>query len=215
MQTTGRSPRIASPAAKVTACCSAMPTSKKRSGKRCENSSSPVDDAIAAVIATMRSSASAASQSASPKTSVQSSALLGRSAAVRIERRDPMELVNLVSNCGAVALALVGDHVHHHRAADAGGVAQRLLDRLEVVSVDRPAVLEPERLEDRDRRDQLLERVLHAPGGLVRGVPDRRQRAQRGPGRILGRLVPRRQAEMAEVLGDPADRRARSCGRCR
>ena len=102
-----------------------------------------------------------------------------------------MELVNLVRNCGTVALTLVGHHVHDHRPADARGIAQCLLDGLEVVPVDRPTVLEAERLEERDRRDQLLERVLHAPRGLVRGVPDRRERAQRGPRRILGRLVAR------------------------
>ena len=115
--------------------------------------------------------------------------LLERRAAVRIERRNPMEFVNFVSNCGAVSLALVGDDVNDHRPADAGGIAQRLLDGLEIVPVDWTTVLEPERLEDRDRRDELLERVLHAPRGLVRGVPDRGKRAQRGAGRILGRLV--------------------------
>ena len=40
------------PAAPVTACCSAMPTSKKRSGKRSWNGMSPVGPGIAAVIAT-------------------------------------------------------------------------------------------------------------------------------------------------------------------
>ena len=50
---------MAMPAAPVTACCSAMPTSKKRSGKRAWNGSSPVGPAIAAVIATTRESASA------------------------------------------------------------------------------------------------------------------------------------------------------------
>src|SRR4029077_20421601 len=48
--------------------------------------------------------------------------------------------------------------------------------------------------------------VLHAPGGLVRRVANRRKRAQRGPGRILGRLVSWREAEVTEVLRDPADR---------
>ena len=44
------------PAAPVTACCSAMPTSKKRSGKRVWNGISPVGPGIAAVIATTRES---------------------------------------------------------------------------------------------------------------------------------------------------------------
>ena len=48
--------RSARPAAKVTACCSAMPTSKVRSGNSLPNRSSPVPDGIAAVMATILSS---------------------------------------------------------------------------------------------------------------------------------------------------------------
>src|SRR5215469_5520745 len=59
MQANGRMPSAASPAAKVTACCSAMPTSKQRFGNFSPKRFSPVPDGIAAVIATMRSSASA------------------------------------------------------------------------------------------------------------------------------------------------------------
>ena len=70
MATIGRRPPIAMPAAAVTACCSAMPTSKKRSGKRSWNGSRPVGPAIAAVIATMRSSASASLMIASAKACV-------------------------------------------------------------------------------------------------------------------------------------------------
>jgi len=58
--TTGRSPPMAIPAAAVTACCSAMPTSTNRSGKRSWNARSPVGPGIAAVMATIRGSASAA-----------------------------------------------------------------------------------------------------------------------------------------------------------
>ena len=51
---------MAMPAAEVTACCSAMPTSRHRSGKRSAKGSSPVESGMAAVIATTsgRSSAS-------------------------------------------------------------------------------------------------------------------------------------------------------------
>src|SRR3954463_1955731 len=52
-------PSDAIPAAKVTACCSAIPTSKQRFGNFSPNKLRPVPDGIAAVIATMRSSASA------------------------------------------------------------------------------------------------------------------------------------------------------------
>ena len=52
------------PAAKVTACCSAMPTSNMRSGNFSATLSRPVPDGIAAVIATTFSSRSISSVSA-------------------------------------------------------------------------------------------------------------------------------------------------------
>ena len=52
MAITGCIPAYASPAALVTACCSAMPTSIVLSGKFCANLSKPVGPSIAAVIAT-------------------------------------------------------------------------------------------------------------------------------------------------------------------
>ena len=53
MVTKGFIPSVAKPAAKVTACCSAIPTSKNRSGNFSENKSSPVPEGIAAVMATI------------------------------------------------------------------------------------------------------------------------------------------------------------------
>ena len=68
--TTGRSPAMAMPAAAVTACCSAIPTSVKRSGKRASNGSRPVGPGMAAVMATIRGSASARRSSERVKASV-------------------------------------------------------------------------------------------------------------------------------------------------
>ena len=53
MATIGIIPCVARPAAIVTACCSAIPTSKNLLGNKCLNSKRPVPDAIAAVIATI------------------------------------------------------------------------------------------------------------------------------------------------------------------
>ena len=58
---------MAMPAAAVTACCSAMPTSKQRSGKWAWNGSRPVGPGIAAVMATRRGSCSASLMTASAK----------------------------------------------------------------------------------------------------------------------------------------------------
>jgi hypothetical protein len=63
-------PAIAMPAAAVTSCCSAIPTSKKRVGKRAWKGSSPVGPGIAAVRATTRGLSSAACNRARVKASV-------------------------------------------------------------------------------------------------------------------------------------------------
>ena len=59
MAQNGFSPLAAIPAAKVTPCCSAMPTSKTRVGKTLAIVLTPVPDGIAAVTATTLGSASA------------------------------------------------------------------------------------------------------------------------------------------------------------
>ena len=63
-------PSAAIPAAKVTACCSAIPTSKTCSGNEFAILSSPVPEGIAAVIATILLSFAARSVSESAKTEV-------------------------------------------------------------------------------------------------------------------------------------------------
>ena len=56
---------MAIPAADVTACCSAMPTSIIRSGKRSSKGSRPVEPGMAAVMATTSGRTSASLMSAS------------------------------------------------------------------------------------------------------------------------------------------------------
>ena len=58
-----------------------------------------------------------------------------------------VQLVGLVALGRRVAEALAGDDVHDHRAAEAAGLAQRLLDGAAVVAVDRADVLQAEVLE--------------------------------------------------------------------
>ena len=70
MATTGRRPPIASPVANVIACCSAMPTSKKRSGNSAWNFDSPVPVGMPAVMPTIRRSALASSMSSAANTAV-------------------------------------------------------------------------------------------------------------------------------------------------
>ena len=69
-QALGFIPPAASPQAKVTACSSAIPTSKNRSGNIRRNRDSPVPSAIAAVMAAIFGSLLASSHRTLPNTSV-------------------------------------------------------------------------------------------------------------------------------------------------
>ncbi len=70
MATTGRMPCVASPAAKVVACPSAMPTSKNRSGHFFWKVPVPVPEGMAAVMATSSGCSPASCVSASPNSLV-------------------------------------------------------------------------------------------------------------------------------------------------
>ena len=61
---------MAMPAAALTACCSAIPTSKKRSGYRSRNGMSPVGPGMAAVMATISGRVAASRTRAEPNASV-------------------------------------------------------------------------------------------------------------------------------------------------
>jgi hypothetical protein len=69
MAHTGRMPLVASPAAKRTACSSAMPTSKNWRGTSAASFERPVPLGIAAVMPTTRGSSLANRTMALPKTS--------------------------------------------------------------------------------------------------------------------------------------------------
>ena len=71
MHTTGTSPVAASPAATAIMFCSAMPTSKKRSGKARWKAPILVELPRSAVTATMRGSRRPISTSTSPQTSLR------------------------------------------------------------------------------------------------------------------------------------------------
>src|SRR6266567_771921 len=127
-------PSEARPAAKVTACCSAMPTSKERLGNGSPNRLSPVPDGIAAVIATMRSSFSASLISDLAKTLVYEGAF---------ELGDAVPFV--VGLLGReVPVALLGHDMDEDRPGF-GAVADVLQDRqqmIDIVPVDRADIVE-------------------------------------------------------------------------
>jgi hypothetical protein len=69
--TTGCNPPMASPAAEVTACCSAIPTSNTRSGNRAANLARPVGCSMAAVTQTTSARSAPIAVISSANTEVQ------------------------------------------------------------------------------------------------------------------------------------------------
>ena len=150
------------PAAAVTACCSAMPTSKKRSGKCCWNGIKPGraghrggdrDDA--------RVELGGLDHGLGERLGVAGGHGLGRSV-LGVEHRRVVEVLLVVVLGGRVAASLLGEHVDDDRALGRQllGVAQRLLELGDVVAVDRARVAHAERLEERRRLEELADAGL-------------------------------------------------------
>ena len=198
---------MARPAAEVAACCSAMPTSKVRSGKRCWNSRSPTGCSIAAVIATTSPRSAPRATISSEKKSVQIRPFGTLSAGLGVERADLVELVLLVLLGRVEAEALARDHVHDHRPAEPLGLGERLLERRAVVAVDGADVLEAEVLEEPLRRDRVLDALLHGVQGVVGRRADALHRGEPLLDRVEHLLVARVGAQRGQGGGQAADRR--------
>ena len=148
-----------------------MPTSKKRSGKCCWNGIRPVgpghrrgdgDDA--------RVELGLLDDRLGERLGVAGGHGLGRPV-LGVEHRRVVEVLLVVVLGRRVAAALLGEDVDDDRALgrELVGVAERLLELVDVVAVDRADVAHAERLEERRRLEELahagLER-LHRPLGL-------------------------------------------------
>ena len=198
---------MARPAAEVAACCSAMPTSKVRSGNRAWNWCSPTGCIIAAVIATTSWRRWPIRDDLVGERVGPDAALGVLLARVGVERPDLVELVGLVPLRGVVAEPLAGDRVHDHRAVELLGLGQRLLHRRPVVAVDRADVLQPEVLEEPLRRDGVLDALLHRVQGVVRRRADARHGVEPPLDHVEHLLVARAGAQRGERGGEPADGR--------
>ena len=128
-------------------------------------------------------------------------------AGLDVEGADLVELVGLVALGGVVAEPLVGHHMDDHRAAEALGLRERLLDRLAVVAVDRADVLQAEVLEHPLRRQGVLHALLHRVEGVVDGRPDTRHLVEAALHGIEHLLVARVRAQRGEVGREPPDGR--------
>src|SRR5207244_13639282 len=106
----------------------------------------------------------------------------------RVEGADAVQVLDLVLFRRAIAASLRRDDVHHRRTLEAADLAERPLDGLNVMAVDWTGVFDAEILEERARRDQLFEALLHAPARFDRLVPGRKG-PQHAVDAVLGRVI--------------------------
>jgi hypothetical protein len=113
-----------------------------------------------------------------------------------------VEVLLVVVLRGRVAAALLGEHVHHDGAfgRQLDGVAQRVLECLDVVAVDRADVAHAERLEERRRLQELAHRSLERLDALLRLRADVRQIAQELFELALAAHVHRVEADVGEAV---------------
>ncbi len=125
-----------------------------------------------------------------------------------VEAARLVHLVGLVVLGRCVAEALARDAVDDDRATETASQRERVLERFDVVPVDRPEVLQPEILEQSLRRNEILDAALHP----VQRVVDRRAHDRGTSERVLDPaehlLVPRTKPKSREPLGETTD------GRC-
>ena len=93
----------------------------------------------------------------------------------------------------------------HRGDLDPPGAPEQVFDRLQVVAVTGPRVLEAEAVEDRVGLHQLLHRLLEAPGRLVRLPAESRELLQSVRDLLLQPLVPGVDLELGQVPREPAD----------
>ncbi len=118
-----------------------------------------------------------------------------------------METVGVILLGGRIAEALAGHTVDDDGPAEVTGAPQRRLDRVDVVPVHRPHVLQAEVLEHPLRLDDVLDALLDPVQGIVERRTDQRGTAQHLLDDVEDLLVLGCQAQRGQMVGQPTDRR--------
>ena len=118
-----------------------------------------------------------------------------------------VHLVGFVVLGRRIPHALAGDDVHDHGCVEAPRVAQRGLDCVLVVAVDRADVLQAEVGEHHLRRERVLDAGLDAVHALVADLADDRHLLDGLAALLEHPLVAGLQTKPRHVLGEAADRR--------
>ena len=119
----------------------------------------------------------------------------------RVDHPGGVHLVGLVVLGRRVAVALRGQGVHDDRPGVAAGVAQRVLQRGDVVAVDRADVLQPQGAEQLLRQENALDPL---PEGPQQGHRLVELAGPAGPG---GLVIGRLESHRRKALRQAADRR--------
>ena len=130
---------------------------------------------------------------------------LRRQTRVRVDDARRVHLLGLIVLGGPVAHALASDDVNDHRRVEAAGVAQRQLDGVLVVPVDRSDVFQPEIGEHHLRGYRVLDARLDAVHALVAELADDRHAADGLAALLQELLVAGLQPQRREVIGEPTD----------
>ncbi len=124
-----------------------------------------------------------------------------------VDLADGVELVLLVVLGRREPLALAGQDMHHHRAAELLGVLQGTFDGEHIVPVDRPDVLDPQIGVHPLRGQHVLESGLDPVQHLIGRRPDQRRPVDLPLDHVEHLLVARVGPQPAQMPGQPADRR--------
>ncbi len=116
-----------------------------------------------------------------------------------------MQAVLVVLLSQGVTATLLRNHVHEHGAAEFPRAAERMLERLLVMAVDRAQVLQPEVFEHNLRLQDVLQALLDPVQGVEQRRPDQRSVRERGLDQVKHLLVALRHPDRGEVIGESAD----------
>ena len=118
-----------------------------------------------------------------------------------------MHLLCLVVLGWAVAPALLRDDVNQHRTVESAGPAQRRLDGVLVVPVDRPDILQTEIGEQQLRRKRVLHTGFDTVHELISHFAEERHAAHRTAPALQQMLVTGLQPQHGQMIGQTAERR--------
>ena len=124
----------------------------------------------------------------------------------RVERAWAVQVVEFVVLGRSVAVTLAGHAMHDHRAAEPARPRECGLDSGDVMSVDRPDVLQAEILEKSLRRKDILQPALDTVECVEQRIAHERRTREDFAHLLECLLVARIRAQRCQVLSETTDR---------